>query len=113
MCHKLQTLAGIWYYGYQGACTSGPTVSYSSNYANTTNDYKENYGAHRDPPEKDVPYCTIRSFPSSINHTIEWAREKFQEIFVTQPQELMKFIDDKTQFLNVSCFLNYLPNFRG
>eukprot|EP01127_Copromyxa_protea_P007945 TRINITY_DN1806_c2_g1_i2.p1 TRINITY_DN1806_c2_g1~~TRINITY_DN1806_c2_g1_i2.p1 ORF type:complete len:1041 (+),score=168.07 TRINITY_DN1806_c2_g1_i2:59-3124(+) len=60
----------------------------------------ENYGAHRDPPERDVPYCTIRSFPSTINHTIEWAREKFQDMFVTKPKELLKFVDDKTQFID-------------
>lgn len=55
----------------------------------------------------DVPYCTIRSFPSSINHTIEWAREKFQEMFVTQPRELCKFVEDKEQFLLVLFFFLY------
>ena len=29
-----------------------------------------------DPPERDAPYCTLKSFPATIDHTIQWARDK-------------------------------------
>ena len=29
-----------------------------------------------DPPEEEVPYCTLKSFPSQIEHCIQWARDK-------------------------------------
>ena len=32
----------------------------------------ESYASQRDPPEADVPYCTLKSFPSTIEHTIQW-----------------------------------------
>eukprot|EP01156_Anaeramoeba_ignava_P020865 Anaeramoba_ignava/c17390_g1_i2.p1 GENE.c17390_g1_i2~~c17390_g1_i2.p1 ORF type:complete len:669 (+),score=235.77 c17390_g1_i2:1398-3404(+) len=41
----------------------------------------ETYGSHRDPPEKSVPFCTLKSFPTSVEHTIEWARDKFETLF--------------------------------
>ena len=31
----------------------------------------ESYGSQRDPPEKDVPFCTLKSFPNLIEHCIE------------------------------------------
>lgn len=40
----------------------------------------EHYGASRDPPEKSFPMCTIKSFPNQIEHTIQWGREKFEEV---------------------------------
>ncbi len=40
----------------------------------------ENYGATRDPPEKSIPSCTLKFFPSQIEHTLQWAREWFEEV---------------------------------
>ena len=34
----------------------------------------ESYSSQRDPVEGDVPYCTLKSFPQIIEHTIQWAR---------------------------------------
>eukprot|EP01121_Diplochlamys_sp_Union-15-3_P009370 TRINITY_DN2560_c0_g1_i1.p1 TRINITY_DN2560_c0_g1~~TRINITY_DN2560_c0_g1_i1.p1 ORF type:complete len:1039 (-),score=203.29 TRINITY_DN2560_c0_g1_i1:40-2991(-) len=56
----------------------------------------ETYASSRDPPEKDVPFCTIKSFPSRIEHTIQWARDKFESLFVTQPREVQQFLEDKS-----------------
>ncbi|KAG8817996.1 hypothetical protein FRC17_011005 [Serendipita sp. 399] len=42
----------------------------------------ESYGSSRDPPEKESPSCTIKNFPNAIQHTIQWAREKFNNYFV-------------------------------
>jgi hypothetical protein len=52
----------------------------------------ESYGSRRDPPEKDVPFCTLKSFPNQIQHTIQWARDKFANLFSLKPQELNKLL---------------------
>lgn len=31
----------------------------------------ESYGSSRDPPEKDIPICTLKNFPNAIEHTIQ------------------------------------------
>eukprot|EP00051_Salpingoeca_urceolata_P006913 m.91570 g.91570 ORF g.91570 m.91570 type:complete len:1078 (-) comp15042_c0_seq4:33-3266(-) len=54
----------------------------------------ESYGSQRDPPEKEVPYCTLKSFPATIEHTIQWAREKFGNLFELKPSEFNKFWED-------------------
>ena len=42
----------------------------------------ENYGATRDPPEKSIPVCTLKHFPNQIDHTLQWARDWFEEVRV-------------------------------
>ncbi len=32
------------------------------------------YSDNRDPPGKDIPFCTLRSFPNKIEHTLEWSK---------------------------------------
>lgn len=34
------------------------------------------FAFQRDPPEEEIPFCTLKSFPSVIEHTIQWARDK-------------------------------------
>ncbi|KAJ2902031.1 E1 ubiquitin-activating protein, partial [Coemansia aciculifera] len=46
----------------------------------------ESYSASRDPPERSIPMCTLKNFPSAIEHTIQWARDQFAGLF-TQPAE--------------------------
>ncbi|KAJ2770047.1 E1 ubiquitin-activating protein [Coemansia nantahalensis] len=46
----------------------------------------ETYSASRDPEEKQIPICTLKNFPSAIEHTIQWARDLFAGLF-TQPAE--------------------------
>jgi ubiquitin-activating enzyme E1 len=43
--------------------------------------------------EKDFPVCTIKNFPSIIQHTIHWARDHF-ELFNRIPQTFARFRDD-------------------
>lgn len=45
----------------------------------------ESYNSHRDPPEEEIPFCTLKSFPSVIEHTIQWARDKFENLFSHKP----------------------------
>ena len=33
-----------------------------------------------DPPEKDIPICTLKNFPNAIQHTIQWARDLFEGV---------------------------------
>lgn len=53
-----------------------------------------NYGATRDPPEAGIPFCTLKSFPSSIEHCIQWGRDKFNTLFNLRPQELTQLIEE-------------------
>ncbi|KAK1175090.1 hypothetical protein AOXY_G2728 [Acipenser oxyrinchus oxyrinchus] len=45
----------------------------------------ESYNSHRDPPEEEIPFCTLKSFPAVIEHTIQWARDKFESSFTHKP----------------------------
>ncbi|XP_074544060.1 ubiquitin-like modifier-activating enzyme 6 [Halichoeres trimaculatus] len=51
----------------------------------------ESYNSHRDPPEEEIPFCTLKSFPSVIEHTIQWARDKFENAFVHKPSIFNSF----------------------
>jgi ubiquitin-activating enzyme E1 len=57
------------------------------------------YGDSQDPPEEAIPMCTIRNFPSQIEHCIEWGREKFNTLFVERPNEIVKYIDNSENFI--------------
>lgn len=53
----------------------------------------ESYSSSQDPPEKEFPMCTIRSFPNSVNHTIAWAKEyMFEKSFVKAPQTVNLYL---------------------
>ncbi|XP_074626524.1 ubiquitin-like modifier-activating enzyme 6 [Acropora palmata] len=51
----------------------------------------ESYASQRDPPEEEVPHCTLKSFPAIIEHTIQWARDKFENCFTQKPELYKKF----------------------
>ena len=46
-----------------------------------------------------IPMCTIRSFPTNINHCIEWSKEYFNFLFVNSVREINKFINEKSFLL--------------
>src|SRR4051812_37722613 len=71
----------------------------------------ESYGSSRDPPEErqaatcvpscmrhlirpacvrvcSIPICTLKNFPSKIEHTIQWARDAFEGYFKQAPDEV-------------------------
>ena len=58
----------------------------------------EHYGATRDPPEKSIPLCTLKSFPNKIEHTLQWAREWFEEIYKQVPENVNRYIQNTTEF---------------
>ena len=53
-----------------------------------------NYGSTRDPPEAGIPLCTLKSFPSQIEHTIQWARDKWTTLFHFKPEEAKAILAD-------------------
>eukprot|EP00954_Amorphochlora_amoebiformis_P026394 1378954-Amorphochlora_amoeboformis.AAC.1 len=56
----------------------------------------ESYGeGARDQPEEGIPVCTLKSFPYKIEHTIQWARDKFEGWFTNGPQEAKNYLEKK------------------
>lgn len=47
----------------------------------------ESYGSSADPPEPDIPVCTLKNFPYDISHTIQWARDLFDGYFNRRPRQ--------------------------
>ncbi|KAF9782726.1 ubiquitin activating enzyme [Thelephora terrestris] len=54
----------------------------------------ESYSSSQDPPEKQAPSCTVKSFPNAIAHTIEWARTLFDTLFVKPPQLVNSYLSE-------------------
>ncbi|CAH8550043.1 unnamed protein product [Schistosoma rodhaini] len=52
-----------------------------------------------DPPEKSFPACTLKNFPYLIEHTLQWARDLFEGLFVHQSQAMSSFLQDPPGFL--------------
>ena len=54
----------------------------------------ESYGSTNDPPEKEVPVCTLKNFPYEIAHTIQWGRDFFEGSFVQGPADTLKYLEN-------------------
>lgn len=52
----------------------------------------ESYLSSHDPPEKGIPLCTLRLFPSKIDHTIAWAKALFGEYFSEAPENVNLYL---------------------
>mmetsp|Transcript_140086 Transcript_140086/g.349111 ORF Transcript_140086/g.349111 Transcript_140086/m.349111 type:complete len:1038 (+) Transcript_140086:74-3187(+) len=59
----------------------------------------QSYGDSQDPPEESIPLCTLKHFPHAIEHTIEWSRDFFEQLFVESPREVNSFLADPTTYL--------------
>jgi len=44
--------------------------------------------------------CTMRSFPTRIEHVIEWARGQFQKFFTNFPGSCAEFHEDPDSFID-------------
>jgi ubiquitin-activating enzyme E1 len=60
----------------------------------------ESYGSQVDPPEKTIPFCTLKNFPYAIEHTIQYARDYFQGLFVNSSEKINAYNNSKTKFLD-------------
>jgi len=50
--------------------------------------------------EGGIAKCTLRNFPSLPLHCIEWAREKFDDLFVMDADNVNSLIEDREAFFN-------------
>ncbi|EFC41980.1 predicted protein [Naegleria gruberi] len=57
-----------------------------------------NYGKHKDPPQKQFPECTIHRYPNMIQHTISWAKAFFQSSFTKSVEEAKLFLKSPQAF---------------
>ncbi|WJX63643.1 E1 ubiquitin-activating protein [Trifolium repens] len=62
----------------------------------------ENYGASRDPPEKQAPMCTVHSFPHNIDHCLTWARSEFEGLLEKTPAEVNLYLSNPTEYTNAT-----------
>lgn len=53
----------------------------------------ESYASSSDPPEKDIPVCTLKNFPSQIEHTSQWALSVFKSIFEDAPNNINRYLE--------------------
>uniref|UniRef100_A0A5B6ZPN1 E1 ubiquitin-activating enzyme n=1 Tax=Davidia involucrata TaxID=16924 RepID=A0A5B6ZPN1_DAVIN len=58
----------------------------------------ENYGASRDPPEKQAPMCTVHSFPHNIDHCLTWARSEFEGLLEKTPAEVNAYLTSPSEY---------------
>lgn len=58
----------------------------------------ENYGASRDPPEKQAPMCTVHSFPHNIDHCLTWARSEFEGLLEKTPTEVNAYLTNPSEY---------------
>ncbi|PIN25443.1 Ubiquitin activating enzyme UBA1 [Handroanthus impetiginosus] len=58
----------------------------------------ENYGASRDPPEKQAPMCTVHSFPHNIDHCLTWARSEFEGLLEKTPAEVKAYLSNPSEY---------------
>lgn len=54
----------------------------------------ESYSSSSDPPEKDIPVCTLKNFPFQIEHTSHWALDLFEGLFVNAPSNVNKYLEN-------------------
>ncbi|KAF8592588.1 ubiquitin activating enzyme [Ramaria rubella] len=54
----------------------------------------ESYASSQDPPEKEAPSCTIKNFPNAIQHTIQWSREYFENLFIKPAQTVNSYLSE-------------------
>ena len=47
----------------------------------------------------EIPMCTIRAFPSNIDHCVEWSKEYFNNLFINYIREINNFINEKNVLL--------------
>nr|XP_045598563.1 ubiquitin-like modifier-activating enzyme 1 [Procambarus clarkii]XP_045598564.1 ubiquitin-like modifier-activating enzyme 1 [Procambarus clarkii]XP_045598566.1 ubiquitin-like modifier-activating enzyme 1 [Procambarus clarkii] len=52
----------------------------------------ERYVIFQTPSEKSIPMCTLRNFPSAIEHTLQWARDMFEGEFSHSPQTAKQYV---------------------
>lgn len=63
----------------------------------------ESYGSSTDPAEPSIPVCTLKSFPYSIEHTLQWARDSFEGEFVAAPNHVNAWLGRADYFSSLAA----------
>lgn len=58
-------------------------------------DLTESYGPGGSSSEKAIPLCTLKNFPSRIEHTLQWARDRFEGLFKQKPENVNLYLSDE------------------
>jgi ubiquitin-activating enzyme E1 len=61
----------------------------------------ENYGASKDPPEKQIAVCTEKHFPFKIEHTIQFAKNNFNKTFFEIPTDMNHYVEQDDYVKNL------------
>jgi len=59
--------------------------------------------------DNQIPMCTLRNFPTSIEHCIEWARDNFNGYFIDIINDVKLFIENRDK-LYLELSENYVPS---
>ena len=51
--------------------------------------------------KKEIPLCTLKSFPSNIEHCVEWGKIFFEELFYLNIQNLIFLISNNEEFFKM------------
>lgn len=54
------------------------------------------HSSYNDPPEESIPLCTLKRFPYTIEHVIQWSRDIFDELFTNPFIHTKKYMEDST-----------------
>ncbi|KAF7301498.1 UBA-e1-C domain-containing protein [Mycena indigotica] len=79
---------------YKKPLTDSGTLGTKGNVQVVIPNITESYGSSQDPPEKQAPSCTVKNFPHTIHHTIEWSRENFDDFFVKPVQAVNAYLSE-------------------
>eukprot|EP00401_Gymnodinium_catenatum_P001441 CAMPEP_0117528874 /NCGR_PEP_ID=MMETSP0784-20121206/37542_1 /TAXON_ID=39447 /ORGANISM="" /LENGTH=1032 /DNA_ID=CAMNT_0005325179 /DNA_START=28 /DNA_END=3126 /DNA_ORIENTATION=- len=84
---------------YERALLESGTLGTKANTQVVLPKLTQSYGDSQDPPEESIPLCTLKHFPNAIEHTIEWSRDVFEQLFVEAPREVNTYLQDPGPFL--------------
>lgn len=57
------------------------------------------YSSTIDVPARSIAVCTLKLYPNLIEHTIQWARDRFEELFANVPSALRDLITSRSAFV--------------
>lgn len=85
---------------YQKALIESGTLGTEGNVQVVVPFLTEAYSSSQDPPEKSIPLCTLKIFPNAIEHTIQWARDKFEGLFTNPAVSAINYMKNPNSYLN-------------
>ena len=54
----------------------------------------ETYSSQNDPEDNtNIPQCTLKMFPESTMHCVEWARDLFGKLFTQVPDQAIRILE--------------------